>query len=90
MPRRGALHLDFVPLRTDVRVGDEVVTAGIDGVYPRGVPIGRITSVDAGDELFLRIELTPAVDFGRLDRAYVLARERLPEELKEATIDGRP
>ena len=86
----GSLELDFVPLRSDVRLGDQVVTAGIDGIYPRGIPIGTIVAIDEGDELFLRIEVTPSVDFGRLDRAFVLARERLPSSLKEATLDERP
>lgn len=86
----GSLQLDFVPLRSDVRVGDEVVTAGIDGIYPRGIPVGRVARIDAGDELFLRIEVSPSVDFGRLDRAFVLAQERLPDNLKETPVDERP
>ena len=86
----GSLLLEFVPLRSDVRLGDEVVTAGIDGVYPRGIPVGRVVKVEAGDELFLRIEVSSSVDFGRLDRAFVLAQERLPDELKETLVDERP
>lgn len=87
---RGMLKLDFIPLRSDVRVGDLVVTAGIDGIYPRSIPVGRITRVEESDELFYDIEVAPAVDFGRLDRAYVLAAERLPDELEEARIDATP
>ncbi len=87
---QGMLTLDFVPLRSDVRVGDLVITAGIDGIYPRGVPVGRVASVEAGDEMFFRIQVTPAVDFGRLDHAFVLAAERVPERLEEASIDARP
>jgi rod shape-determining protein MreC len=86
---QGLLTLDFVPLRSDVQVGDEVVSAGIDGIYPRGVPVGRVASVTKGDELFYRIELTPAVDFSRLDHAFVLTSERLPEELREIPIGER-
>lgn len=86
----GLLQLDFVPLRSDVRLGDQVVTAGIDGVYPRGIPVGTVVRIDAGDELFHRIEVSPAVDFGQLDRAFVLARDRMPEGLKETSVDGRP
>ena len=86
----GLLTLDFVPLRSDVEVGDQVVTAGIDGIYPRGVPVGRVASVEAGDELFLRIEMTPAVDFSRLDHAFVLTAERVPADLQEAPLDESP
>jgi rod shape-determining protein MreC len=85
----GMLTLDFVPLRSDVRVGDEVVSAGIDGIYPRGVPVGRVARIDTGDEMFYSIEVTPAVEFGRLDHAFILAEERLPPELLEESPGER-
>ena len=43
-----ALELDYVPLQADVRPGDRVLTAGIDGVYPRGIPIGTVVAVEPG------------------------------------------
>lgn len=84
----GSLELTYVPLQADVRIGDLVVTAGIDGIYPRGVPIGKITEVRPGDELFHEIRLTPAVDFGVLDQVYVLDRMPMPEEIKKADPDA--
>ncbi len=87
---RGGLELHFVPLQADVEVGDLVVTAGIDGVYPRGLPIGTVVSVEPGTELFHRIRLTPRVDFGVLDQVYVLDREPVPEEIRKALPDARP
>jgi rod shape-determining protein MreC len=76
----GLLSLDFVPVRSDIRVGDEVVTAGIDGIFPRGIPIGRVVSIEAGEELFSLIEMAPTVDFGRLDQAFIVEREAVPTE----------
>ncbi len=70
--RSGGLELDYVPLQADVRPGDRVVTAGIDGVYPRGIPIGTVVPVEQGGQLFHRIQLAPAVDFGALDQVYLL------------------
>jgi rod shape-determining protein MreC len=78
------LELDFLPLQADARVGDRVVTSGTDGVYPRGIPVGTVVSVAAGDELFCVIHLAPAVDFGILDQVYVLSRPPVPEALTEA------
>lgn len=80
----GLLVLDYVPLQADVRQGDQVVTAGIDGVYPQGIPIGVVVSVEAGNELFHRIRVLPAVDFGTLDQVYVLIRGGVPGELEGA------
>ena len=39
-PPTAALELDFVPRQVEVEVGDRVLTAGIDGVFPPGLPIG--------------------------------------------------
>lgn len=86
----GSLELAFVPLQADIQVGDLVVTAGIDGIYARGIPIGTVTGVSPGDELFHSIELKPEVDFGRLDQVYVLEREPVPETAKEALPDASP
>jgi rod shape-determining protein MreC len=80
----GRLALRFIPLQSDLRVGDRIVTAGIDGVYPRGIPVGEVTRADLGTELFYDAELTPAVDFGTIDHVYLLTSEALPEELSEA------
>jgi len=83
----GRLTLDFVPLQEDVRVGDRILTSGIDGVYPRGIAVGTVTEVDSGAELFYRLAMAPAVDFGHLEKVYVLARATVPDRLKEATLD---
>ncbi|HEV8632504.1 MAG TPA: rod shape-determining protein MreC [Thermoanaerobaculia bacterium] len=66
------LELDYVPLQADVRPGDRVVTAGIDGIYPRGIAIGVVRAVSPGTQLFHHLEVTPLVDFGSLDHAYLL------------------
>jgi rod shape-determining protein MreC len=79
----GGLEMDYVPAQADVAVGDRVVTAGIDGVYPRGVPVGRVVRVEPGSELFHRILVTPAVDLGLLDQTYLVERQAVPEGLKE-------
>lgn len=80
---KGFLRLDFIPLQEDVRVGDRVLTAGIDGVYPRGIPIGAVVSVVAGSELFHEITLVPAVDLGQLDQVFLLDPEVVPADLLE-------
>jgi rod shape-determining protein MreC len=80
----GGLELDYVPLQADVRPGDRVLTAGIDGVYPRGIPVGTVVSVTQGGQLFHRIELAPAVDFGALDQVYLLDYQTVPQNLREA------
>ena len=79
----GTLSLMFLPLQVDVRPGDRVITAGIDGLFPRGVPIGTITSVESDGDLFHDIRIVPSVDLGSLNHAFVWRREPLPEVLMD-------
>jgi rod shape-determining protein MreC len=44
--RANALELPYVPQNYDVKVGDVLVTSGLDGVFPFGLPVARITKVD--------------------------------------------
>ncbi len=78
----GGLVFDYLPLQADVRVGDRLVSAGIDGVYPRGSLVGEVTTAERGDDLFWEIGVIPAVDFGALDQVFVLITAPLPDELE--------
>jgi cell shape-determining protein MreC len=60
-----------------------VLTAGIDGVYPRGIPIGTVLSVENGGQLFHRIQLAPAVDFGAMDQVCLLEYPGVPQSVRE-------
>jgi rod shape-determining protein MreC len=84
----GRLELDFVSLQADVQVGDRVVTAGIDGIYPRGLPVGTVVDVRPGEELFYRIQLRPAVDMGELGLVYLLPRLAVPAEMRQEGPDA--
>jgi rod shape-determining protein MreC len=44
--RATALELPYVPQNYDVKVGDVLVTSGLDGVFPFGLPVARITKVE--------------------------------------------
>lgn len=45
----GTLRLEYVSTDDDVRVGDIVITSGLGGVFPKGLPIGTVTSVERSD-----------------------------------------
>ena len=75
---RETLVLDRVRKQDVVRRGNEIVTAGwragsLSSLYPKGIPIGRVTSVGQTDtDLYQQIQIDPYVDFGALDAAIVL------------------
>lgn len=70
---RGSLVLNNISTTSSVARGDLVESAGIDGIYPRGVPIGRVDSVSRGNKLFLEIRVTAAADFARLTDLLLLS-----------------
>ncbi len=81
---RETLVLDRVRKRDVVRRGDEIVTSGwrsgeLTSVYPKGIQIGRVTSVGLTDtDLFQQILIDPYVDFGSLDAVIVLVPKDRP------------
>ncbi len=70
---RRLLALDYVPKESDNRPGDTVITAGIGGVFPKGLPVGIVVSaVDRPDDMFGDLQVDPLADFSRLEWVYVV------------------
>ena len=68
----GGLRMNYVSGTADVKVGDAVVTSGIDGIYPKGLVIGQIESLERGSGDFGAIVVRPVVDFSSLEAVLVL------------------
>ena len=65
--------LHYVLRKNDVRVGDKVVSSGIDGVYPKGLQIGYVSGiVRRNSGMFQAVEITPSVDFEKLEEVLVI------------------
>jgi len=77
----GAAQMYDVPSLADVQPGDAVLTAGIDGVYPKGIPIGTIVKAEKGQDLFKTIAVRPAVDFGMIEEVIVIHTRKIPGEV---------
>lgn len=77
-----SLILDRVTKADVVEPGDVVITAGwrsgrLASIYPRGIPIGRVTSVGQLDtDIYKRVEVAPFVDFSSLDSVLVLVEKK--------------
>jgi rod shape-determining protein MreC len=70
------LNLNYLSRDADVKVGDTIISSGLGGekgVYPKGLPIGKVTRVsdDASGSTRL-VTVKPSVNFGRLEEVYVL------------------
>jgi rod shape-determining protein MreC len=75
------VNLLDIPSLADVQAGDRVLTAGIDGVYPKGIPIGTIVRSDPGQSLFKTITVKPAVDFGTIEEVIVIHTRKIPPQV---------
>jgi cell shape-determining protein MreC len=63
----GQMELRFVAANADVKVGDTLLTSGVDGIYPAGVPVATVTSVNRqGEGGFAHIGLAPVAKTGGL------------------------
>lgn len=73
----GGVEVRYLPQYADVKQGDILVTSGIDGVYPPGLPVARITTVErnAGAQ-FVRMACQPLAGMQRA--RYVLVIENAP------------
>ncbi len=72
---RDRLEFEFVVRGSDVAPGDEVITSGLGGLYPKGLRLGRVSELrDAGGRLTRIALVEPAVDLGRLEQVFVLLR----------------
>ncbi len=77
----GAAQLYDVPSLADVQVGDNVLSAGIDGIYPKGIPVGVVVKAEKGQDLFKTIAVKPSVDFGSIEEVIVLHTRKIAGEV---------
>lgn len=67
------LSLTYVLPSADVRVGDSITSSGWGGVFPKGLRIGSVASVDTiPGESFLDVQVQPFVDPGRLELVFIV------------------
>lgn len=74
------LSLRYISKRVldELHIGDVIVTSGENGNYERDIPIGSISRIKILDyDSSLEIEVTPVVDFSRLESVIVMDREKL-------------
>jgi rod shape-determining protein MreC len=74
------LDLRFMAANADVQGGDVLVTSGIDGTYPEGLPVARVTRIERdASYVFAKISCTPAAGTNRNRQVLVLSQDdKLP------------
>lgn len=71
---KGRCCLAYVEKVVDAEVGDRIITSGTDRIFPKGLLIGKVSSVTESSisDLFQKITVTPAVDLKRVEEVVIL------------------
>lgn len=85
--------LKYVSRTEPIEVGDKLMTAGVGGIYPKGIKVGMITDIDRETSgMTLGVEITPSVDFRKLEEVIVIlprAPVTAQAELPASTTQGK-
>ena len=70
---KGKLFMDFIPRNEKLEIEKRVITSGMDKIYPKGILIGKIESIDLSqNQLFQKVTILPAVDFSKLEEVFIV------------------
>lgn len=81
----GEAMLHYVMVDEKVEPGEIVLTSGGDHIYPKGLPIGQVTQVNPGTDMFLNIRVKPAARLDRLEEVLIITKvsEKEPAAVAE-------
>jgi rod shape-determining protein MreC len=71
--------LNYVLKTEELVLGDIIVSSGINGIYPKGIFIGTVTSINKDKSGFFQfVEIKPSVDFTKLNEVLIVLKEKDP------------
>jgi len=79
----GEVALERVMSDEQVPVGETVLTSGGDQIFPKGLPVGTVTKVANGKDLFLNIKIKPAANLSKLEEVLVLVEKQERQAAEE-------
>lgn len=79
----GEVMLERVMSDEQVAAGDVVLTSGGDQIFPKGLPVGTVSKVSNGRDLFLNIKIKPAANLSKLEEVLVLVEKQERQPMAE-------
>ncbi|WP_026485707.1 rod shape-determining protein MreC [Caldanaerobius polysaccharolyticus] len=74
----GMLTMEYIPVDSQMKAGDDIVTSGLGGVFPKGLYVGKVQNVTKSTGSLMKIaKVKPAADFKRLEYVYVVLSNSL-------------
>ena len=80
------LDLKYVANTEEVNDGDYLLTSGLDGIYPKGLPVGKVVDSQKGKTGFREIRVEPSADMVRIEEVLVLLVT--PKSMADAPAPG--
>ena len=80
-------YLNDIPYHVEVNAGDTIVTSGLSKIFPEGIVVGYVESVDKVTANFLKIKVKLAVDFKRINHVYVILNNKKNEQTSLEAIN---
>ncbi len=86
--QNGATTLQYIMSDEKVEPGEDVLTSGGDRIFPKGLPVGRVVSVEPGKDLFLNIRVIPSARLDQIEEVLVVTKvtEKMPDAKDLAPI----
>ena len=66
------LTMNYISNILPVKVGEVVLSSGLDGIFPKGIMIGEVVVSERGNDIFREIKVKPAIDLIRLEEVAIL------------------
>ena len=66
------LNLDYISNTEQINAGDLLISSGLDGIYPKGLPVGKVAESHKGNSVFRSIKVEPAADLVHIEEVLVL------------------
>ena len=86
--RSGEVVLEHIMTDNAVQPGEVVRTSGGDRIFPKGLPVGTVSQVGNGPDLFLTIRVRPAANLSKLEEVLVVTKlvEQEPTQLESGPV----
>jgi len=73
------LDLNYVSNTEQIAVGDVVLSSGLDGIFPKGLAIGKVVDSHKGKGVFRSVKVEPGIDLMHLEEVSILLGEFKPQ-----------
>ena len=83
------LEMRFVPQNAPLSPGELLLTSGLAGMFPKGLPAARVTSIERSEiSLFLTVRAQPLVNLRDLEQVLLVRPDARPDEGPEQPADA--